>query len=80
MRDECLYNDECLNNNPAGPHGALQDRRPAAAGALWVDSREPRESTAIKRRRLELEITGALPVSTSGDLSDRRARSHLKDT
>lgn len=28
-------------------------------GALWVDSREPRESTAIKKDGIELEITAA---------------------
>jgi hypothetical protein len=40
-------------------HSALQDRTPAAVGAMWVDSGEPRESTAIKKTGIELEITGA---------------------
>jgi len=45
--------------NAVRPHSALQDRTPAAVGALWVDSREARESTAIKETGIELEITGA---------------------
>ena len=51
--------------NAARPHSALQNRTPAAVGALWVDSRETRQSTAMKKDRVELEITGAsvaLPV------------------
>ena len=28
-------------------------------GAMWVDSREARESTAMKNDGIELEITGA---------------------
>ena len=45
--------------NAVRPHSALQDRTPAAVGAMWVDSREPRESTAINEDGIELEITGA---------------------
>jgi putative transposase len=44
--------------NHVRPHSALQDRTPAAVGALWVDSREPRESTARRKDRVETEITG----------------------
>ena len=45
--------------NAVRPHSALQDRTPAAVGAMWVDSREPRESTAMRKTGIELEITGA---------------------
>ena len=45
--------------NAVRPHSALQDRTPAAVGAMWVDSREPRESTAMRKTEIELEITGA---------------------
>jgi putative transposase len=51
--------------NHVRPHSALQDRTPAAVGALWVDSRDARESTAMKNDGTEREITGAsvaLPV------------------
>jgi putative transposase len=73
LRDECL-NSHVLasiaeaqvvldawreDDNAVRPHSALQDRTPAAVGAMWVDSREPRESTAIKKTRIEVEITGA---------------------
>jgi transposase InsO family protein len=44
--------------NHVRPHSALQDRTPAAVGALWVDSREARESTAVRKDRTENEITG----------------------
>ena len=43
--------------NAVRPHSALQDRTPAAVGAMWVDPRERRESTAIKKDGIELEIT-----------------------
>ena len=36
--------------NHVRPHSSLQDRTPAAVGAMWVDSREPRESTAARMR------------------------------
>ena len=45
--------------NAVRPHSALQDRTPAAVGAMWVDSREARESTAMEKDGIELEITGA---------------------
>jgi putative transposase len=47
------------DDNGVRRHSALQDRTPAAVGALWVDSRVPRESTAMKNDGIELEITGA---------------------
>jgi len=45
--------------NAVRPHSALQDRTPVEMGALWVDSRVPRESTVMKNDGHELEITGA---------------------
>ena len=42
--------------NHVRPHSALQDRTPVEMGARWVDSREPRESTAVNEDRIELEI------------------------
>jgi transposase InsO family protein len=51
--------DACREGyNAVRPHSALQDRTPAAVGGLWVDSREPRESTAVKKIGIELEIAG----------------------
>ena len=44
--------------NHVRPHSALQDRTPVEMGALWVDSREPRESTAVRKDRTETEIAG----------------------
>jgi putative transposase len=44
--------------NHVRPHSALQDRTPVEMGALWVDSREARESTAARTDRTETEITG----------------------
>ena len=44
--------------NLVRPHSSLQDRTPAAMGAMWVDSREPRESTAARQDRIETEIAG----------------------
>ncbi len=73
LRDECL-NSHVFTSvaeaqvvldawredyNAVRPHSALQDRTPAAVGALWVDSRETRESTAMKKDGTKLEITGA---------------------
>ena len=63
LRDECLNSHVFASvaeaqavldawredYNHVRPHSALQDRTPAAVGAMWVDSREPRESTAIKK-------------------------------
>jgi putative transposase len=73
LRDECLNSHVFASvaeaqvlldawredYNAVRPHSALQDRTPAAVGAMWVDSREPRESTAIKNDGIEPEITGA---------------------
>jgi putative transposase len=73
LRDECLNSHVFASvaeaqvvldawredYNAVRPHSALQDRTPRETGALWVDSREPRESTAIKKDGMELEITGA---------------------
>jgi len=42
--------------NHVRPHSALQDRTPVEMGALWVGSREPRESTAARKDRTETEI------------------------
>lgn len=73
LRDECL-NSHVFTSvaeaqvvldawredyNALRPHSALQDRTPRETGALWVDSREPRESTAFKKDGAEIEITGA---------------------
>ena len=44
--------------NHVRPHSALQDRTPAEMGAMWVDSREARESTAARKDRIETEIAG----------------------
>jgi hypothetical protein len=44
--------------NLVRPHSSLQDRTPAVVGAMWVDSREPRESTAANEDRIELETAG----------------------
>ena len=44
--------------NHVRPHSSLQDRTPAAVGALWIDSRETRESTAPRPDRIETEIAG----------------------
>ena len=71
LRDECLNSHVFVSvaeaqvvleawredYNAVRPHSALQDRTPAAMGALWVDSREPRESTAINEMGVELETT-----------------------
>jgi hypothetical protein len=44
--------------NAIRPHSALQDRTPEMVGALWVDSRDARESTAMKKTGIELETAG----------------------
>ena len=44
--------------NHVRPHSALQDRTQVEMGALWVDSREARESTAPRKDRIETEIAG----------------------
>ena len=57
--------------NQVRPHSALQDRTPAEMGALWVDSRDARESTAVREDGIETEITGPFvtisPVLNSRD-------------
>lgn len=72
LRDECL-NSHVLTSvveaqvvldarredyNLVRPHSSLQDRTPAAVGAMWVDSRDARESTAPRNDRIETEIAG----------------------
>jgi putative transposase len=72
LRDECL-NGHIFSSvaeaqvvldawredyNLVRPHSSLQDRTPAAVGAMWVDSREARESTAARKDRIEPEIAG----------------------
>jgi putative transposase len=72
LRDECL-NSHVFSSvgeaqvvldawredyNLVRPHSSLQDRTPAAMGALWVDSRGSRESTAARKDRTETEIAG----------------------
>jgi hypothetical protein len=71
LRDECLnahvfastseaqrvFDAWREDYNAVRPHSALQDRTPAAVGARWVDSRVPREPTAMKNDGIELEIT-----------------------
>jgi putative transposase len=44
--------------NHVRPHSSLPDRTPAAVGAMWVDLREARESTAARKDRNETEIAG----------------------
>lgn len=44
--------------NHVRPHSALQDRTPAQWAQSVVDSREPRESTALRKDRVETEIAG----------------------
>jgi putative transposase len=70
LRDECLNahvfvsttEAQCVldawrhDYNHVRPHSALHDRTPADIGTMWVDSREPRESTAARKDRLETEI------------------------
>ena len=46
--------------NYVRPHSSLQDRTPAAVGAMWDDSREARESTAARKDRIETEIAGRI--------------------
>jgi putative transposase len=46
------------DDNHVRPHSSLQGRTPAAVGALWVDSRVPRASTAVRKDRTETEIAG----------------------
>jgi putative transposase len=72
LRDECLNSHVFVSiaeaqaildawredYNLVRPHSSLHDRTPAAVGAMWVDSRESRESTAPKQNRMELEIAG----------------------
>ena len=72
LRDECLNSHVFASvteaqrvldawrddYNLVRPHSSLQDRTPAAAGAMWVDSRKPRESTAANEDRIEPEIAG----------------------
>jgi putative transposase len=72
LRDECLNTHVFLSTTEAQhvldawrhdsshvrPHSALQDRTPVEIGALWIDSREPRESTARRKDRVETEIAG----------------------
>jgi putative transposase len=72
LRDECLNSHVFASvaeaqvvldgwredYNLLRPHSSLQDRTPAAMGAIWVDSREPRESTAARKDRVETEIAG----------------------
>ena len=72
LRDECLNSHVFASvteaqkildawredYNLVRPHSSLHDRTPAAVGAMWVDSREPRESTAVIETGIELETTG----------------------
>src|SRR2546430_13021239 len=72
LRDECLnahvfvspVEAQCVldawryDYNHVRPHSALQDRTPVEMGALWVDSRDARESTAARKDRIETEIAG----------------------
>ncbi len=72
LRDECLNSHVFASvaeaqvvldawrddYNLVRPHSSLQDRTPAAVGAMWVDSRDARESTAARKDRMEAEIAG----------------------
>jgi putative transposase len=51
--------------NHVRPHSALQDRTPVEMGTMWVDSRVPRESTALRKDRDETEITGRFVTISS---------------
>ena len=44
--------------NAVGPHSSLQDRTPDEVRQGWVDSREARESTGVRKDRIETEIAG----------------------
>jgi putative transposase len=71
LRDECLNAHIFVSTadaqrildawrqdyNHVRPHSALHDRTPGEMATLWVDSREPRESTAARKDRTEPEIT-----------------------
>jgi putative transposase len=72
LRDECLNTHVFASTieaqrvleawrhdyNHIRPHSALKDRTPAETGRLWVDSRVPRESTAMKNDGPKTEIAG----------------------
>jgi putative transposase len=72
LRDECLNSHVFASvaeaqvvldawreeYNTVRPHSALRDRTPQQMGALWVDSRETRESTVVRKDRIETEIAG----------------------
>ena len=58
LTDSFDFEELAIDLVPVRPHSSLQDRTPAAVGAMWVDSREPRESTAANEDRIELEIAG----------------------
>jgi putative transposase len=45
-----------LDYNHVRPHSALRDRTPVEMASLWVDSRVPRESTALKNDGQKTEI------------------------
>jgi hypothetical protein len=49
------WREDC---NLVRPRSSLQDRTPAAVGAMWVESGEARESTPANEERIELEATG----------------------
>jgi len=72
LRDECLNGHIFASTieaqrvleawrqdyNHVRPHSALNDRTPAEMGTLGVDSRVPRESTALKNDGPKTEIAG----------------------
>jgi putative transposase len=46
------------DDNHIRPHSALKDRTPVETGTRWVDSRVPREATAMKNDGPKAEIAG----------------------
>jgi hypothetical protein len=57
---QCVLDAWRQDYNHVRPHSALQDRTPVEMGTIWVDSREARESTAVRKDRVETEIAGRL--------------------
>jgi Integrase core domain len=93
LRDECL-NAHVFNStieaqrvldawrhdyNHVRPNSALQDRTPGAVGALWVDSRDARESTAARKDRTETEIAGRFVTVHRGCRHSSKVRCDVDD-
>lgn len=60
--------------NAVRPHSSLQDRTPAAVGAVWVDSREAGESTPMNEIESETRdrfVTISLALFRKADQNER---------